>query len=69
MSCTLADLLSDLPSNRRRMYLEFPEDIQRDIAGYIMEKGTIPSLRKLPILFGPECAVALEPRRHSWMAA
>ena len=67
MTCTLADLLSDLRPNDRQKYLEFPEDIQRDIAGYIMENGTIPSLRRLPILFGPECAVARESRRHGWM--
>ena len=68
MSSTLSDLLSDLPSNRRRKYPELSEDTQRDIAGYIMEKGTVPPLRRLPTLFGPDCLADLEPRRHGWMA-
>ena len=65
MARTLSDLLSELPEQRRQEYLRFSDDIQSDIAQHIEETGSIPPPRKLPILFGLECATQAEPYR--WM--
>ena len=67
MSHTLADLLSDLQPNQRREYLKYSEDVQRDISHYSEENGKIPPLRRISILFRPECERPLI-RQHGWMA-
>ncbi len=54
MARALGDLLSDLPERRRQGYLGLPEDLQSELARHIEEKGRIPPLRRLPILFGPD---------------
>ena len=62
----LAPLLRSLPPARWQAYLTLPGDLQNEISKYIEETGIIPPLRRLPILFGPECSVP--PERYAWMA-
>ena len=66
MARALGDLLSGLPERRRRGFQELSDERQRDVIQYIEATGSIPPLRRLSILFGPERLV--QPDRNRWMA-
>ena len=68
MTCTLANLLSELPPHERRPYLDLPEDLKPDLVKYIKTTGKVPPVGRLTILLGPECVADYGDRRHGWMA-
>ena len=65
MARALSDLLSDLPERKRQGYLALSDELQSELARHIEEKGRIPPLRRLPILFGAD---RLPDDRDGWMA-
>ena len=67
MAHALADFLSGLPKREQQKYLKLPDEIKSDVVQYIKSEGRIPPLRRLPILFGPECSAYIEPEPHGWM--
>ena len=67
MARHLGDLISDLPKREQQAFLKLPDDIQSEVVQYIEKEGRIPPLRRLPILFGPECSAYIEPEPPGWM--
>ena len=67
MARSLDDLLSGLSKRKQQGYLRLPKEMQSDLIQYYEEMGHLPPLRRLPVLFGPECFAYMEPDRHGWM--